>query len=81
MSNTKMLRWVGDQVRPCDRWFLVDPGLGFAYDEVYLSIFELCYGPVVGRVPGNVQPGRWRLLIELEEIHTPVAASRIPPGG
>ncbi len=59
--------FLDDQIRPCDRWFLVEPGMKFAHDEVYLSIFGLCLGPVVFRVPGGIQPGRWRLVIELEE--------------
>jgi len=27
----------------------------------------VCWGPLVFQVPGGVQPGRWRLVIELEE--------------
>jgi hypothetical protein len=54
-------------VMPCDRWFLVDPFGGFAYDEVPVNTFQLCSGPLVFRVVGGIQPGRWRLIIELEE--------------
>jgi hypothetical protein len=54
-------------VMPCDRWFLVDPFGGFAYEEVAVNTFQLCSGPLVFRVAGGVQPGRWRLIIELEE--------------
>jgi hypothetical protein len=52
---------------PCDRWFLADPFGGFAYDEVPVNTFQLCSGPLVFRVSGGIQPGRWRLIIELEE--------------
>jgi hypothetical protein len=52
---------------PCDRWFLVDPFGGFAYEEVPVNTFQLCSGPLVFKVAGGIQPGRWRLIIELEE--------------
>ena len=52
---------------PCDRWFLVGPFGGFAYDEVPVNTFQLCSGPLVFKVVGGIQPGRWRLIIELEE--------------
>ena len=52
---------------PCDRWFLRDPFGGFAYDEVPVNTFQLCSGPLVFRIAGGIQPGRWRLVIELEE--------------
>jgi hypothetical protein len=52
---------------PCDRWFLVDPFSGFAVDELGVNTFQVCSGPLVFRVAGGVQPGRWRLVIELPE--------------
>jgi hypothetical protein len=52
---------------PCDRWFLADPFGGFAYDEIPVNTFQLCSGPLVFKVVGGIQPGRWRLVIELEE--------------
>ncbi len=52
---------------PCGRWYLVDPSLAIAYDEITVSSFEQCSGPLIFEVPGGVQPGRWRLVIELEE--------------
>lgn len=57
---------------PCDRWFLVDPFGGFAYDEVPVNTFQLCSGPLVFEVIGGIQPGRWRLIIELEESRVDV---------
>ena len=52
---------------PCERWFLVDPFGGFAYEEVPVNTFQLCSGPLVFKIIGGIQPGRWRLIIELEE--------------
>jgi hypothetical protein len=52
---------------PCDRWFLVDPFSGFAVDELGVNTFQVCSGPLVFRVAGGVQPGRWRLVIDLAE--------------
>ena len=57
---------------PCDRWFLVGPFGGFAYDEVSVNTFQLCSGPLVFKVVGGIQPGRWRLVIELEESRVDV---------
>jgi hypothetical protein len=52
---------------PCNRWFLVPPPGLQAFDEIPLSVTQICSGPLVFSVPGGVQPGRWRLIIELEE--------------
>jgi len=52
---------------PCDQWFLEDPGGGFARDRLPINRFQVCSGPLVFRVSGGVQPGRWRLVVELEE--------------
>ena len=57
---------------PCDRWFLVGPFGGFAYDEVPVNTFQLCSGPLVFKVTGGIQPGRWRLIIEQEESRVDV---------
>ena len=54
-------------VRRCSRWFLAAPGRGFGVDELYVSNFEECSGPLVFAVPNGIQPGRWRLIIDLEE--------------
>jgi len=51
---------------PCGQWFLA-PGDGLALDEIPVSSFEVCSGPLVFLVPGGAQPGPWRLVIELEE--------------
>jgi hypothetical protein len=52
---------------PCERWFLVAPPENIAFDEIPLNSSQTCSGPLVFSVPGGVQPGRWRLIIELEE--------------
>ena len=57
---------------PCDRWFLVGPFGGFAHDEVPVNTFQLCSGPLVFKVIGGIQPGRWRLIIEQEESQADV---------
>ena len=59
-------------LRRCDSWFLVPPTTGFATDEVFLDSFEYCFGPLVFRVSGGIQPGRWRLVIDLEESRVDV---------
>ena len=58
---------------PCDRWFLVGPFGGFAYDEVPVNTFQLCSGPLVFKVTGGIQPGRWRLIIEQKESRVDAA--------
>ena len=67
VSSSAPLSTYGGDPRPCDRWFLAEPVGGFAQDEVAINTFEVCWGPLVFQVPGGVQPGRWRLVIELEE--------------
>jgi hypothetical protein len=52
---------------PCDRWFLVSPPEMIAFDEIPINSSQTCSGPLVFSVPGGVQPGRWRLIVELEE--------------
>jgi hypothetical protein len=62
-------RWDDRATTPvCDRWFYANPNrMGIAYDTVYLRPLQECFGPLVFMVPGGVQPGRWVLMIELEE--------------
>jgi hypothetical protein len=52
---------------PCGRWFFVSLPGEIAFDEVTVSSFQACSGPLIFKVRGGVQPGRWRLVIELEE--------------
>jgi hypothetical protein len=67
VSNTAPLRLRGSEQRPCRQWFLADPSVGFGREEIPISSYQVCAGPIVVKVPGGVQPGRWRLMIELEE--------------
>jgi hypothetical protein len=66
-STSAPLWTYGGDPRPCNRWFLAEPMGGFAQEEIAINTFEVCWGPLVFQVPGGVQPGRWRLVIELEE--------------
>mgnify|MGYP001815085772 CR=1 FL=1 len=52
---------------PCTEWFLAPPN-SFA-DRSVLQLYpnQWCNGPLVFRVPGGVQSGRWVLMIDLEE--------------
>ncbi|MDX2438805.1 MAG: hypothetical protein QNL88_17360 [Acidobacteriota bacterium] len=54
-------------LRYCDRWFFAEVGEGYATEELFLVSAERCSGPLVFNVPRGIQPGRWRLVIELEE--------------
>ena len=67
MSSSEPLQTYASNIRRCDRWFLTQPTEGFSLDELAVSPFEVCWGPLVFEVPGGVQPGRWRLIIDLEE--------------
>jgi hypothetical protein len=59
-------------MQTCDRWFFAEIGEGFATDELYVGSFMVCSGPLVFFVPQGVQPGRWRLVIDLEESRVDV---------
>jgi hypothetical protein len=64
---------------PCDRWFLEGPFGSFAVDEINVNTFQVCSGPLVFHVPGGVQPGRWRLIVELEESRADIPFEIEPP--
>jgi hypothetical protein len=51
----------------CDTWFYAAPPATIFFEEIAIGSTQICSGPLVVRVPGGVQPGRWRLLIELQE--------------
>jgi hypothetical protein len=51
----------------CSQWFLEAQSLRVALDVINISSTRTCSGPLVFQVPGGVQPGRWRLIFELEE--------------
>lgn len=50
-----------------DRWYYSIDARNVAFDEIPLNSSQRFLGPLVFNVPGGVQPGRWRLVIELEE--------------
>ena len=52
---------------PCEQWFFAAPPRMITFDEIPLSSSQICSGPLIFKVPGGIQPGRWRLIIELEE--------------
>ena len=53
--------------RPCDLNFLRLPGTGSTRDAIWINQRELCVGMLAFPVAGGIQPGRWMLIIELEE--------------
>lgn len=59
--------------RPCELDFLRLPGTGTTRTAIWINERELCVGMLAFPVPGGIQPGRWRLVIELEEsdLETP----------
>ncbi len=52
---------------PGDRWFYAVEARRVAFDEIPLNSSQAFTGPLIFSVPGGVQPGRWRLVVELEE--------------
>jgi len=59
--------------QPCDQWF-VAPQASFADRwSLLVGSGRWCSGPAVFHVPMGVQPGRWVLVIDLEE-----SSARIP---
>jgi hypothetical protein len=51
----------------CDKWFYAAPPQTIFFEEIAIGSTQICSGPLVVKVPGGVQPGRWRLVIELQE--------------
>ncbi len=52
---------------PDDRWFYAVAAENIGFDEIPMNSSQKFWGPLLFSVPGGVQPGRWRLVIELEE--------------
>ena len=52
---------------PGDRWFFAVSAEKIGYDEIPMNSSQRFWGPLIFSVPGGVQPGRWRLVFELEE--------------
>ena len=53
--------------RPCELIFQRIPGTGVTEKSAWVTSRQLCVGQLSFPVPGGVQPGRWKLTIELEE--------------
>lgn len=53
--------------RPCDLDFLRIPGTGATRDAIWINERQLCVGMLAFPVRGGIQPGRWSVIIELEE--------------
>lgn len=53
--------------RRCELDFLRLPGTGTTRDAIWINERELCVGMLAFPIPGGIQPGRWRVNIELEE--------------
>lgn len=52
---------------PGGRWFFAISAARIAFDEIPVNSSQQFSGPLVFSVPGGVQPGRWRLVVDLEE--------------
>jgi len=52
---------------PGDRWFYAVSAENIGYDEIPMNSSQKFWGPLIFSVPGGVQPGRWRLVFDLEE--------------
>lgn len=59
--------WTEETPFPQCGWFFVHPSRGPSQESIYLNSQRDCFGPLVFQVPGGVQPGRWVLMIDLEE--------------
>jgi hypothetical protein len=53
--------------RPCELVFQRIPGTGATQKSAWVTHRQLCVGQLAFPVRGGVQPGRWKLVIELEE--------------
>jgi hypothetical protein len=67
LNSLPLLFRVEPSRMPSDRWFYAIGALQVAFDEIPLNSSERFLGPLIFGVPGGVQPGRWRLVFELEE--------------
>jgi hypothetical protein len=57
----------------CAAWFLTPPDAPQPRsNSIHPSRSQVCYGPLLFEVQGGVQPGRWVLIIDLEESRATV---------
>jgi hypothetical protein len=67
--------------RSCDRWFIAPPTAREArFSEIRAAPSEVCFGPLVFRVPAGVQPGPWALTVQFEESRAKVPFMLEPTG-
>lgn len=59
-------------MRQLEEWFYSPQGKTFHRETVHPSSFQYCSGPLVFQVPGGVQPGNWKLIIDLEEMRAEI---------
>jgi hypothetical protein len=52
--------------QPCGRWFYAPPG-ELGHKTLYMNPAQICFGPMVFQIPGGIQPGRYVLIIKLQE--------------
>jgi hypothetical protein len=64
-------RFVGRLTRVED-WFFSPVGQTSHRETVHPSSLQYCSGPLVFKVPGGVQAGRWALVIDLEEMRAEI---------
>lgn len=59
-------------LRRVEDWFFSPSGATFHRETVYPSSVQYCSGPLVFQVPGGVQAGGWKLVIDLEEMRAKI---------
>lgn len=59
-------------MRQLEEWFYNPQGKTYHRETIHPSSFQYCSGPLVFQVPGGVQPGNWKLIIDLEEIRVEI---------
>lgn len=68
LANLPLLdRYKLSRDQPCTQWFFAVPPAVLTFDEIPISSSQICSGPLFFQVPGAIQAGRWRLIIELQE--------------
>jgi hypothetical protein len=68
LANLPLLdRYKLSRDAPCSQWFFAVPPEVLTFDEIPISSSQICSGPLIFAVPGGIQPGRWRLIVELQE--------------
>jgi len=61
-----------NSMRRLEEWFYSPQGKTSHRETIHPSAFMYCSGPLVFQVPGGVQPGNWKLIIDLEEMRAEI---------